>query len=114
MSKKRVVSSEDESNKRIKAICIFHEFLSSIYINDELIIKNEFEKDIEQRLRQFILENKKREKRNKQIESEIKEKKKAKKNYSQKSKTIRDRERMIKYFSEQKIIARIKNVDRAA
>jgi hypothetical protein len=114
MSKKRVVSFEDESNKRIKAICIFHEFLSSIYTNDEFITKNEFEKNIEQRLRQFILKDKKREEKNKQIESEIKEKKKTKKNYSQKSKTIRDREKMIKYFNEQKIIARVKNVDRAA
>jgi ABC-type phosphate/phosphonate transport system substrate-binding protein len=84
MSKKRVVLSEDESNKRIKAICIFHEFLSSTYTNDELITKNEFEKDIEQRLRQFILEDKEREKRNKQIENEIKEKRETKKNYSQK------------------------------
>ncbi len=65
-------------------------------------------------MRQFVLKNKEREKRNKQIESEIKEKRKTKKNYSQKSKTIYDRERMIKYFNEQRIIARIKNVDRAA
>jgi hypothetical protein len=28
--KKRVVSFEDESNKKIKAMCIFHEFLSRI------------------------------------------------------------------------------------
>ncbi len=34
-----------------------------------------------------------------------------KKNYSQKSKIIRDREKIIKYFSEQRIIARVKNVD---
>ncbi len=64
-------------------------------------------------MRQFVLKNKEREKTNKQIESEINEKKKAKKNYSQKSKTIRDREKMIKYSNEQRIIARIKNVDRA-
>jgi hypothetical protein len=65
-------------------------------------------------LRQFVLKNKEREERDKQIENEIKEKRKAKKDYSQKSKTIRDRERMIKYFNEQRIIARVKNVDRAA
>jgi ribosomal 30S subunit maturation factor RimM len=65
-------------------------------------------------LRQFVLKNKEREKKNKQIECEIKEKRKAKKNYSQKLKTIRDREKMIKYFNEQRIIARVKNVDRAA
>jgi hypothetical protein len=64
-------------------------------------------------LRQFVLKNKKREEKNKQIESEI-EKKKAKKNYSQKSKTIRDREKMIKYSSEQRIIAQVKNFNRAA
>jgi ribosomal 30S subunit maturation factor RimM len=62
-------------------------------------------------LRQNIAKNKKRDEKNKQRESEIKEKRKAKKNYSQKFKTIRNRERMIKYFSEQRIIARVKNVD---
>ncbi len=62
-------------------------------------------------MRQFILKNRKREEKNKQIESEINEKRKTKKNYSQKLKTIRDREKMIKYFNEQRIIARIKNVD---
>jgi hypothetical protein len=30
MMKRRVVSSENESNKRIKAMCIFHEFLSRV------------------------------------------------------------------------------------
>jgi hypothetical protein len=30
MMKKRVVSSENESNKRIKAMCISHEFLSRV------------------------------------------------------------------------------------
>jgi ribosomal 30S subunit maturation factor RimM len=65
-------------------------------------------------LRQFVLKSKEREEKDKQIESEIKEKRKAKKNYSQKSKTIRDRKKMIKYSNGQRIIARIKNVNRAA
>ncbi len=53
-------------------------------------------------------------KKKRQIESDVEKKRKSKKQYYQKLKTIRDRARMIRYSNEKKIIARVKNVDRAA
>jgi hypothetical protein len=121
MFKRRIDSSQNESNKKIKTIRFSHEFLSRADANDVLIfqesnimIKDESNESIEQRLRQSILKRREREERKRQIESEVEEKRKAKKQYSQKLKTVRDRARMIKYFNEKKIIARVKNVDRAA
>ncbi len=121
MFKRRIDSFQNESNKKIKTIRFSHEFLSQADVNDvfifqksNIMIKDESNKNIKQRLRLSILKKIRREKRRKQIENEIKEKKKTKKQYSQKLKTVRDRARMIKYFNEKKIIARVKNVDRVA
>jgi hypothetical protein len=51
MMKKRVVSFKNESNKKIKAICIFHEVLSRVSINEELITKNEVEDELEEEIK---------------------------------------------------------------
>ncbi len=121
MIKRRDDSSQEKSNKKLKATCIYHEFLSRANANHALafqksnvVMKDESNESIKQRLRQSILKNRRREKRERQIESDVEEKRKSKKQYSQKFKTIRDRARMIRYSNEKKIIAQVKNVDRAA
>ncbi len=98
-----------------------HEFLSRADANDVLIfqksnimIKDESNESIEQRLRQSILEGRGRGGRGRQIGSGVGKKRKAKEQYSQKPKAVRDRARMVKYSNEEKVIARVKNADRAA
>ncbi len=69
MIKRRDDSSQEKNNKKLKAICIYHEFISRANANHALafqksnvVMKNKSNENIKQRLRQSILKNRKREK----------------------------------------------------